>query len=261
MSKRPSFQFYPSDWRNDPALRLCSIAARGLWMEMMCLMHEGQPYGHLTVMGRPITPDSLARLSGEPATSVKRWLKELAENEVFSTTEEGVIFSRRMVRDEEIRGTRAAGGKAGSEHGHKGAAHGIKGGRPKNEKPPSELNGRGVLEPPLKPPPSSSSSSSVNSEDKSSGADAPKLDLEDAKKTESDRQFWDNAKAYLAAAGVSNPGAIIGKWVRDHTKPETANALAQAQLERAVEPVAFIQGYFRRRKAANAGGDLELPIC
>jgi hypothetical protein len=64
MNKRPSFQFYPSDWRNDAGLRLCSISARGLWMDMMCLMHDGEPYGHLTVMGRPIVPEQIARLVG-----------------------------------------------------------------------------------------------------------------------------------------------------------------------------------------------------
>jgi hypothetical protein len=65
MSKRPAFQFYPSDWRNDPGLRLCSCGARGLWADMLCLMHEGEPYGHLTVFGRPIEPQALARLVGE----------------------------------------------------------------------------------------------------------------------------------------------------------------------------------------------------
>jgi hypothetical protein len=44
-------KFYPSDWRSDPMLRLCSLAARGLWMEMMCLMHEAEPYGSLLVNG------------------------------------------------------------------------------------------------------------------------------------------------------------------------------------------------------------------
>lgn len=156
MSKRPAFQFYPSDWRNEAGLRLCSIGARGLWVEMMCLMHDGAPYGHLTVVGRPISPEALARLVGEGAVPVKRWLAELRDNEVFSETEHGVIYSRRMVRDEGLREARATGGSAGGQHGHKGASHGQKGGRPRKEKPPLEVTGRGVTE----PPPSSSSSSS-----------------------------------------------------------------------------------------------------
>ncbi|PTD19916.1 GIY-YIG nuclease family protein [Sphingomonas fennica] len=130
MSKRPSFQFYPPDWRNDPGLRLCSIAARGLWIEMMCLMHDATPYGHLTVLGRPLGPEALARLVGEGVPQVRRWLAELEANQVYSVDGEGVIFSRRMVRDEMLRDARAAGGAAGAEHGHKGAEFGKLGGNP-----------------------------------------------------------------------------------------------------------------------------------
>ena len=34
MSGHPWLKFYPSDWRADIALRVCSIAARGLYFEM-----------------------------------------------------------------------------------------------------------------------------------------------------------------------------------------------------------------------------------
>lgn len=155
MTKRPAFQFYPADWRTDPGLRLCSLTARGLWIEMMAIMHEGEPYGHLTVQGRPISVDMLARLIGESPTTIKRALRDLEDNDVFSRTDEGVIFSRRMVRDEEIREARASGGSLGKGHGHKGASHGAKGGRPRNEKPPFDDEQRGDI----LPPPSSSSSS------------------------------------------------------------------------------------------------------
>lgn len=36
----PWLKFYPTDWRSDPALKMCSLAARGLWIEMIALMHE-----------------------------------------------------------------------------------------------------------------------------------------------------------------------------------------------------------------------------
>jgi hypothetical protein len=65
-----------------------------------------------------------------------------------------------MVRDEDLRERRAAGGAAGAEHGKKGAAHGAKGGRPAQPKTPDGESGRGENKPPLKPPPSSSSSAS-----------------------------------------------------------------------------------------------------
>jgi hypothetical protein len=154
MPRRPSFQFYPGDWRNDPGLRLCSLAARGLWADMLCLMHEADPYGHLTHLGQPLSVAKLARLVGESEQKTRKLLQELRENEVFSD-EEGVIFSRRMVRDEDVRNARAAGGILGANHGVKGAEHGKKGGRPRKEKPPLLETKRGVSY----PPPSSSSSS------------------------------------------------------------------------------------------------------
>jgi len=153
--KRPAFQFYPADWRKDAALQSCSLAAQGLWVNMMCIAHECEPYGHLTINGNPMQPGQIARLVGLSAKECSALLKELHDCGVASIAECGSIFSRRMVRDEEIRNKRAAGGEAGSSHGIKGAEYGKKGGRP--------ANGRGVNNPPLEPPPSSSSSFSSSS--------------------------------------------------------------------------------------------------
>jgi hypothetical protein len=131
--KRPSFQFYPSDWRNDQALKLCSLAARGLWIELMCLMHAAEPYGHLVFNGSPMSSGQVARLIGESERDVKRWLDELIANKVCSVDAAGVLFSRRMVRDERVRNARGNGGQAGAEFGKLGASHGSKGGRPPKE--------------------------------------------------------------------------------------------------------------------------------
>jgi len=43
--KRPSFQFYPADWRNNAKLRRCSEAARGAWMDVLCVLHDFDEYG------------------------------------------------------------------------------------------------------------------------------------------------------------------------------------------------------------------------
>ena len=51
MSKRPWMKFYPADWRAEPSLRFTSLAARGLWIEMLALMHEATPRGSLLVKG------------------------------------------------------------------------------------------------------------------------------------------------------------------------------------------------------------------
>lgn len=150
--KRPAFQFYPADWRKDPALSICSLAARGLWIELMCIMHEADEYGTLTVNGKAMTLQQIARMVGESPAILKKLLDELEDAGVFSRADDGSIYSRRMIRDENLRAVRAAGGEAGKSFGQLGAEHGKKGGRPRKE--------TGVKKPPLEPPPSSSSSSS-----------------------------------------------------------------------------------------------------
>ena len=110
--KRPSFQFYPSDWLRDTALRSCTTGARGLWIDMICFMHEGTPYGYLKVADKVILPPNLARMVGESLEVVESWLQELHEAGVYDI-DNGAIFSRRMIRDEELRQKRAEGGKLG----------------------------------------------------------------------------------------------------------------------------------------------------
>lgn len=110
--KRPAFQFYPADWRKDAALQSCSIGARGLWVEMMCIMHECTPYGYLCVNGQPMTDNQLARLVGDTVKAVVSYKKELEAAGVYSF-DEGRIYSRRMVKDEHLRNIRAQAGSMG----------------------------------------------------------------------------------------------------------------------------------------------------
>lgn len=111
--KRPSFQFYPSDWLRDIALRCVSLEARGMWMDMLCYMHDGTPYGYLKVNNKVILPVNLAHILSIDLKVVERLLQELLEAGVCSQDGAGCIYSRRMIRDEEIRNKRAAGGVLG----------------------------------------------------------------------------------------------------------------------------------------------------
>ena len=92
-------KFYPSDWRADPALRSCSIAARGLWIEMMCIMHEAKPYGSLLIKSQRIDKKRLASLCGIPEKECVALLLELEGFGVFGRDEDGTVYSRRMRRD------------------------------------------------------------------------------------------------------------------------------------------------------------------
>jgi hypothetical protein len=111
--KRPAFQWYPGDLRRDVAVQACTFEARALWREMIDLMHDGEPYGHLTAGGLPIDAPQLARIVGVTPARATRWVVELESRKVFSRTGDGVIYSRRMVRDEHIRNVRKDAGKLG----------------------------------------------------------------------------------------------------------------------------------------------------
>ncbi len=101
MSEKPWMKFFPADWRADPALRMCSVAARGVWMEVLCLMHEAAPRGSLLVNGQPVSERQLASLCGITPRETAACMHELQEAGVYSTDSDGTIFSRRMRRDDE----------------------------------------------------------------------------------------------------------------------------------------------------------------
>jgi len=171
--KRPSFQFYPADWRNNAKLRRCSEAARGAWMDMLCVLHDSDEYG---VCRWPLA--DLARSAG---VSLKL-AKELSAKNVlkgsdngcaaftFSPTHAGkagdtVIlieastgpcwYCSRFVRDEWIRQRRGTGTQFTTENQP-----------PKT--PPNKSPKRTIGERQGDGPTSSSSSSSPSAEEESS---------------------------------------------------------------------------------------------
>ena len=71
-----------------------------------------------------------------------------------------------------------------------------------------------------------------------------------------DTQFWTNAKAFFSRH-TKNPGALIGKWCRDYPKADVAKAIGAAQVERAVDPIPYVQRVLKKAKQ----NGWELPIC
>lgn len=108
-------KFYPADWQADELLGMCTLAARGLWIEMLGIMHKADPYGHLVVNGRPPTDTQLAALARCPPDQIPSLLEELENAGVFSRTRTRVIYSRRMTRDER----RSKDGRAGKLTGQR----------------------------------------------------------------------------------------------------------------------------------------------
>jgi hypothetical protein len=134
--RRPSFQFYPADWRNNANLRRCSPAARGVWVDVMCVLHDSDEYG---IVRWPLA--DLANAANAPIKLVK----ELVEKSVLKggdkavsapfvyvprsgrkngdpvtlvPTQAGPVwFSSRMVKDEYVRTIRGESTRFGDDSG------------------------------------------------------------------------------------------------------------------------------------------------
>lgn len=80
--KRPSFQFYPADWKGNSKLRRCSEAARGVWMDILCVLHDSDEYG---VVRWPLA--ELARAAG----AALKLVKELVDRQVLKGADHGPV--------------------------------------------------------------------------------------------------------------------------------------------------------------------------
>lgn len=127
--KRPSFQFYPSDWDSNPNLKRCSFAEKGIWIDIMCLMHDQAEYGVLRwrlaeiaeAVGCKVAQlKSLERkgvLKGsdsnvEPFVYVPRSARKNGDPVLLIRKQSGPLwYCSRMVKDEYVRTVRGDGSR------------------------------------------------------------------------------------------------------------------------------------------------------
>lgn len=109
MQREPGFYFYTGDWLKDPLLRMCSKAAKGCFIDMLAIL-DGCPFRgvFVTAAGEPWTDLEIAAALGGDATENMAAITELLRNGVVSRNQRGAIFSRRMVRDQNLRERNAA---------------------------------------------------------------------------------------------------------------------------------------------------------
>lgn len=102
MNKLHWAKFFWADWSNDSALNLCSLPARGLWMALLCLAAQGEPYGHVNIKGRTPTADELFDLTAPRGTRRRDWnlwMAELERHGVAQRDHSLAIVSPRMSQD------------------------------------------------------------------------------------------------------------------------------------------------------------------
>ncbi|WP_109073475.1 MULTISPECIES: hypothetical protein [unclassified Azospirillum] len=207
---RPWMKFYPTDWRGDQALRVVSLGARGLWIECMCIMHEASPYGHLIINGHAVTDAQLAALAGTVPDQITALLNELETAGVFSRNRNGVIYSRRMTRDEKKR-------KDGEKSEKTGTLPNSRRGKQASEKsgknpPPPGVDGGVVDQPPLTQKPEAREEPTKEAT-ASLGADGANENQEPSERD----LVWKNGLRWLMKqTGLKEPKArgLISAWCK-----------------------------------------------
>lgn len=104
--KSPAFQFYPADWLSDIKLRSCSLSARGLWIDLICFMHQADPYGCIAINGEPVKIDEIFSIFGTKKREFFKNFSELFEKKVIQKTSingQDFYCSKRMIEDEKTR--------------------------------------------------------------------------------------------------------------------------------------------------------------
>lgn len=258
MSKLPSFQFYPGDWLREASLRACSLAARGLWTDMLCWMHDSPVRGRLLKStGVAFADTELSRMAGCTVPQLRKLLAELETSGALSRDENGVIYSRRMVNDEVARARAAENGKLG---GNPNLKRGSDVGSPSPEGEANQGHKAGVnggdkagvaSGGSLKPTPSSSSSSSSSSStsssvntgsasaDGGSNSDGEKNSSEPKAKPPTAKENTDAASEVPIPPQLDTPEfrTVWATWIKDRYDRRKAMTpiAAKAQLDKLVK--------------------------
>lgn len=116
--KSPGFWFFTGDWMKDTELRFCSIFARGLLVDLLCIMFEAKDCGYLSKPdGAPRSDREIVdAISGGTVEDKLSALSELEASGVLSRDSRNVLYSRRLSRLKDVsEARRKAGSKGGSK--------------------------------------------------------------------------------------------------------------------------------------------------
>lgn len=97
----------------DPNLRRCSHAARGVWIDILCLMHENQERGYLATSGVAWSDEEIAQAVGGDKSIVLVCIGELTVKGAAKRDNRGSLYNSRMVADEQKRKLCGVAGRNG----------------------------------------------------------------------------------------------------------------------------------------------------
>lgn len=263
---RPSFQFYPGDWQKNANLRRCSPAARGVWMDILCLLHDSEEeYGVLRWPLKDIANAANASMSLVREIVSKGVLKgadKNAEPYVYRPKHAGKVgdpvilvapldgpvwYSSRFVRDEYVRQKRGESTRFDTAN------------QPSSRQPKGGLGDRHG------DGPSSSSSSSPSGSSEAiasaagaaSGVDKSTKSPEEMAKAE----LWRAAVSVLEQGGCppSQCRTFMGKLVTDYGFEIVKDAVAAGVAHQPADAREYLKATCMRLKGER-GADHGKPI-
>lgn len=99
----PCFSFYPKEWTSSPSFNLISYEAKGLFIELLCIMGLCKPRGTTISHGRNFDNNDIARLTRIPIDKLKSLIGELAYFKLIFVSSDGVIrANKKFVRYESL---------------------------------------------------------------------------------------------------------------------------------------------------------------
>lgn len=209
--KNPSIIFYFNDWRNDPSLKVCSLAARGLWLDLLDIAARSPEPGVVQIGSLNCSlPDGLPHIAavvGRPLQEIAPLIDELIASGAASRDRRGRLYNRRMKRDAALSVKRSESGRKGADvtNGKKRRIEGL----------PRQNPGK----PPGKPPASSYPPSSLPLHESGTGGVAARDSIW-AERLDGYRP-WEGVNAWSPhwgprpdSAGTNPliPGELLAKW-------------------------------------------------
>jgi hypothetical protein len=249
--KRPSFQFYPGDWTSNSNLRRCSHAEKGVWVDVLCLLHDQEEYGLVRwplkeiaqavnctvavlrgIVAKGILKGADANEQVEPFVYVPRSGRKDGDPVILVNSQVGPLwYSSRMVKDEYIRTIRGEMSRFGAGEGE----------TPKGAPKASPKGGLGEGSGDGSSASSSSSASPNTSVPNGTDADASPLSRDGMSAKEA---IFHIAVPWLVERGVPDKSArsLMG-GADKQLGSDGAWALAQQFMrEQPLEPAAWIAG-------------------
>jgi len=112
----PYFPFYIGDWRKATDVQALPRDVQYTWLDMLFYMWESSERGYLTINGKPIGTEALARMMKIDRDLLEQNLKHLSDFAIYSIREsDGAIYCRKMVKDQQIRISRQKAGSIGGK--------------------------------------------------------------------------------------------------------------------------------------------------